>query len=257
MTNITGNLITQRQKAVVLKSRFILICSFVFVAALLTTAYFCRTMSDEMKMPGDWGMSMMWMRMPGQTAFMSTLSFLFMWLAMMVAMMLPSSLPMFLKTGRNWISLCSMASGYFVIWLIAGLGVYILGMTLMSLAMESELISRAVPILAGASLIATGGLQFGRWKKTNLLCCRSAFGCLASFPEQEKSFMLGCKQGVACCACCAAPMMMQLILGIMNPLVMIIVAMVIAAEKLLPRPEITSRLVGLAAIITGISWILS
>jgi multisubunit Na+/H+ antiporter MnhF subunit len=52
-------------------------------------------------------------------------------------------------------------------------------------------------------------------------------------------------------------MMMQLILGIMSPIAMFIVAMVIAAEKILPRPEITSRLVGLAAIVTGISWILS
>ncbi len=45
-----------------------------------------------MEMPGGWTMSMMWMRMPGQTWFASALSFLFMWLAMMVALMLPSAL---------------------------------------------------------------------------------------------------------------------------------------------------------------------
>jgi len=39
-------------------------------------------------------------------------------------------------------------------------------------------------------------------------------------------------------------MTIQLTLGIMNPLAMIIVAMVIAAEKLLPRPAIIARLVG-------------
>ena len=49
-------------------------------------------MCCEMEMPGGWTMSMMWMRMPGQTWFASALSFLFMWLAMMVALMLPSAL---------------------------------------------------------------------------------------------------------------------------------------------------------------------
>ena len=44
----------------------------------------------------------------------------------------------------------------------------------------------------------------------------------------------------------------QLILGIMNPLVMIMVAIVIAAEKLLPRPDVTARLGGIAAIVVGI-----
>jgi len=39
----------------------------------------------------------------------------------------------------------------------------------------------------------------------------------------------------------------------MNPLVMIVVAIVIAAEKLVPRPAIVARLVGISAIIAGIA----
>jgi hypothetical protein len=50
-------------------------------------------------------------------------------------------------------------------------------------------------------------------------------------------------------------MMIMIVLGMMNPLVMIVVAIVIAAEKLLPRAEIVARLVGLATIITGIAII--
>ena len=48
-------------------------------------------------------------------------------------------------------------------------------------------------------------------------------------------------------------MTIQLALGIMNPLVMIVVAMVIAAEKLLRRPAVIARLVGIAAIIMGVA----
>ena len=197
-------------------------------------------------------MSMMWMRMSGQTWVASAASFLFMWLAMMVAMMMPSALPMFLKTRRPLYSLCCMATGYFAIWLAAGVGIYAPGVWFATVAMRSEWFSRVVPLLLSASLIAAGAIQFTRWKMEHLLCCRSSLGCAASCSQHETSFRLGCKQGAACCVCCAAPMTIQLAIGIMNPLMMVIVAIAIAAEKLLPRPEITARIVGIAAIFAGV-----
>jgi len=47
-------------------------------------------------------------------------------------------------------------------------------------------------------------------------------------------------------------MMIMLALGMMNPFVMIAVAIVIAAEKLLPRPQTVARLVGVAAVFAGV-----
>jgi hypothetical protein len=44
----------------------------------------------------------------------------------------------------------------------------------------------------------------------------------------------------------------QLVLGIMNPVVMIMVAIVIAAEKLLPQPAVVARLAGITTIAAGI-----
>ena len=122
-----------------------------------------------------------------------------------------------------------------------------------AVAMRSELFSRAVPWLFGTSLIAAGAVQFTRWKMTHLSRCRSPFGCGISCLNHETSFRLGCRQGVACCLCCAGPMTIQLALGIMNPLVMTLIAMVIAAEKLLRRPEVIARIVGLSAILAGVA----
>ena len=254
-------------RAASLRAGFIAVCVLAFVASASATVYFCRSMCCEMEMPGGWTMSMMWTRMPGQTWLTSAISFLVMWLAMMVAMMLPSALPTFLKTRRPWASLCYIASGYFAIWLAAGVGIYAFGVAFATVAMRSELFSRTVPWLLGASLIAAGAIQFTRWKMKHLLRCRSPFGCASSCPERfgvpplgrpvhETSFRLGCKQGAACCACCAAPMTIQLVLGTMNPLAMTVVAMVIAAEKLLPRPAIVTRLVGISAIIAGAASLL-
>ena len=233
--------------------KFIAICVLAFGASVAATAYFCGSICSEMEMPGGWTMSMMWMPMDGQSWFASATSFLFMWLAMMVAMMMPSALPTFLRVRRQWASLWCIASGYFAIWLTAGVGIYALGAAFAAVTMRSEFFSHAVPWLFGASLISAGAVQFTRWKMTHLLRCRSPFGCEISCPKHETSFQLGCKQGVACCLCCAAPMTIQLALGIMNPLVMIVVAMIIAAEKILRRPEVIARIVGLSAIVAGVA----
>lgn len=237
--------------ATTLPAGFIILCAFAFIASVVATIYFCRTMSGGMAMPGGWTMSMMWMRMSGRTWFASAISFSLMWLTMMVAMMLPSALPTYLKTKRAPLSLSVMATGYFAVWLAAGVGIYALGVAFAVATMRWESLSRAVPALSGAALIVAGAFQFTRWKMTGLLRCRSAFGCACVCPERETNFRLGCKQGAACCRCCAAPMLILIVLGMMTPPVVIGVAIVVAAEKLMPRPEISVRLVGITVIVMG------
>src|SRR5215468_5715959 len=235
------------------RAEFIAACVLAFVASVSATIYFCRSVCCEMEMPGGWRMSMMWMRMPGQSWAASVASFQLMWLAMMVAMMLPSALPTFLKQKRAAASLPVMATGYFAVWVAAGVGIYALGVAFAATAMRWEVLGRAVPFLSGAALIAAGAFQFTRWKMTGLLRCRSPFGCASVCPERETDFQLGCKQGAACCVCCAGPTMILVMLGMMNPLVILGVTVVIAAEKLLPRPESVARLVGIAAIVAGVA----
>ena len=121
-----------------LPAEFIAVCVLAFVAGVSATVYFCHSMCCEMEMPGGWTMSMMWMRMPGQTWFGSALSFHFMWLAMMVAMMLPSALPTFLKQRRTPASLSVMATGYFAAWMALGVGIYALGVAFAAAAMRWE-----------------------------------------------------------------------------------------------------------------------
>ncbi len=235
-----------------LPAEFITVCVLAFVAAVSATVYFCRSMCCEMEMPGGWTMSMMWMRMPGRTWLASATSFLLMWLAMMIAMMLPSALPTFLKTRRAAAALSLMAIGYFAVWLVSGAGIYALGVAFAAAAMRWENFSRIVPLLSGAALVAAGAFQFTRWKMTTLLGCRSLLGCTSVCTERESSFRVGCKQGATCCFCCAAPTMILVVLGMMNPRVIVGIAIVIAAEKLLPRPEIVARLIGFTAVVAGI-----
>lgn len=242
-----------RSKATAIPLEFIAICALAFIISTLATIHFCHSMCCSMEMPGGWTMSMMWMPMPGQAWTASALTFMVMWLAMMVAMMMPSAVPVFLRSRRHCVSLCAMACGYFAVWLAAGLGVYALGAALTAFAMRSDTFSCTVPLLSGIALIGAGAIQFTPWKAKHLQRCRSPLGCAISSDHADTSFRLGWRQGMACCLCCAAPMTIQLALGIMNPLVMLIVALAIAAEKTLPRPEITARLIGTLALTIGLA----
>src|SRR5688572_13502623 len=145
-------------------------------------------MCCDMEMPGGWTMSMMWIRMPGQTWAASATSFLVMWLAMMVAMMLPSALPMLLNFGRSLgenrhnhsdAPVILVAAGYFFVWLLIGVAMYALGVAFALTVMRLEWFNRLVPPLSGATLVAAGALQFTGWKISALRRCRDPRCCEA------------------------------------------------------------------------------
>ena len=75
---------------------FVGVSALLFAGSATLTIAWCTSMSamGGMPMPGGWTMSMAWMRMPGQTWPGAAASFLGMWVVMMVAMMLPSLVPM-------------------------------------------------------------------------------------------------------------------------------------------------------------------
>src|SRR5258708_5601191 len=70
--------------------------ALLFVASTAVTIVWGASMGTMggMPMPGGWTMSMTWM--PGQDWSGATLSFLGMWVVMMIAMMMPSLVPMLL-----------------------------------------------------------------------------------------------------------------------------------------------------------------
>src|SRR2546422_3640834 len=78
---------------------FLGVSALLFAASAAVTIVWCASMSTmgEMPLPGGWTMSMAWMRMPRQTWPGAAASFLGMWVVMMVAMMLPSLVPMLLR----------------------------------------------------------------------------------------------------------------------------------------------------------------
>ena len=100
-----------------------------------------------MPMPGGWTMSMVWMRMPGQTWPGAAASFLGMWAVMMTAMMLPSLVPVLWRyhqadsaTGDLGRLTALVGLGYFVVWTMIGTAAFPLGV---ALAADRDAISGA------------------------------------------------------------------------------------------------------------------
>lgn len=115
-------------------------------------------------------------------------------------------------------------------------------------------LSRAVPALSGATLAVAGAIQFSRWTRAGLEHCRDPRGCSAAEMGRGHlwAWLYGIRQGMYCGICCTGPMLALLAIGTMNPYGMILVAIVIAAEKLLPEPQRVMRLTGVIAIIAGL-----
>ena len=236
----------------------------IFALAAFITIYFTRCMSGGMPMQGNWTMEMMWMVMPGQTWITAALAFSGMWLAMMVAMMLPSALPMLLLyrraaafRGASRLSVLTFAvgTGYFLVWTLFGVFAYGAGETVTRTAMIWPAWSRAVPLATAAALVLAGIYQLTPWKSTCLKHCRDPLLLVAYHLGGGwlGALRLGIHHGAFCAACCWGLMLIQLVLGVMNLAVMAAVALVIALEKVLAKGALVARITGYASVLGGVA----
>jgi predicted metal-binding membrane protein len=237
----------------------------VAVTAALTIVW-CTSMSAMgMPMPGGWTMSMAWMRMPGQTWLEAAASFLGMWAVMMVAMMLPTLVPMLCRyrqaVGRIDATRLGRLTvfvgvGYFLVWIVFGLIAYPLGVTLAAIAMRQPAIARAVPIAAGVAVLIAGALQFTAWKAHHLSYCREAPGRGRTLPADARTaWRHGVWLGLQCSHCCANLMVILLVIGVMDLRVMAVVTAAIIVERLGPAGERIARATGAAVVAGGMVMI--
>ena len=149
------------------RQAFLGVSALLFAASAAVTIVWCASMSamGEMPMPGGWTMSMAWMRMPGQTWPGAAASFLGMWVVMMVAMMLPSLVPMLWRyrqavgrTGETRLGRLTalVGVGYFFVWTVVGMVVFPLGVALAAIEMQQPALARAVPIAVGVVVLLAG-----------------------------------------------------------------------------------------------------
>jgi predicted metal-binding membrane protein len=243
---------------------FLGVSALLFAGSAAVTIAWCGSMSamDEMPMPGGWTMSMAWMRMPGQTWAGAALSFLGMWVVMMMAMMLPSLVPMLLRyrqavgrTGATRLGRLTtlVGVGYFFVWTVFGMVAFPLGMALAAAAMQQPALARAVPIAAGVVVLIAGSLQLTAWKARHLACCREAPGRGRTLPaDVGTAWRHGLRLGLHCSQCCAGLMAILLVIGVMDLRAMAVVGAGITIERLAPAGERVARATGAVTVAAGL-----
>ena len=243
--------------------KFLGVSALLFATSATVTIVWCASMSAMgMPMPGGWTMSMAWMRMPGQTWPGAAASFLGMWVVMMVAMMLPSLVPMLWRyrqavgkaaeTRLGWLT-ALVGMGYFLVWTLFGMAAFPLGVALATIEMQRPEVSRVVPIAVGVVVLIAGSLQFTAWKGRHLACCREAPGRGRTMPaDAGTAWRHGVRLGLHCTRCCAGLMAILLVIGVMDLRAMAVVAAAITIERLSPAGKRVAHAIGAVVVGAGL-----
>ena len=243
---------------------FLGVAALLFAASAALTIAWCVSMSamGEMPMPGGWTMSMAWMRMPGQTWPGAAASFIGMWAVMMVAMMLPSLVPMLWRYRRavgsadedRLARLTALVGvGYFSVWTVIGMAAFPLGVALAEVAMQQPALARAVPIAVGGVVLIAGALQLTAWKARHLACCRAAPGRPRTLrADAATAWRHGVRLGLHCSYCCGGLMAIVLVVGVTDLRTMAVVAAAITVERLAPAGGPAARAIGAVVIGAGL-----
>ena len=228
---------------------------FLTASALLFSASAAATVAWCNAMPAMTEMPMAWMPMCGQTWWSFAASFISMWTVMMVAMMLPSLLPMLrrYRAGLHQagepnlgVPTALAGAGYFAVWTVIGLIVFALNAALAQLEMAWPVLARAMPVASGAIVFAAGVWQFSAWKARQLARCR------AVPTPGSTAWRYGLHLGMRCASACAGLTAILLVSGVMDLRAMAAVSAAITLERLAPAGERMARVVGAIAAATGV-----
>ena len=147
----------------------------------------------------------------------SMASFLWLWIAMSAAMMLPSVVPAASLAEHVGRSGTAFVGGYFAVWAVTGLAAF----------EATQVLMDAGRGLAAGAVAAAAVYQLSPLKDACLRRCRSPLGLLL----RRGALGAGLEHGVLCLGCCWALMLALLALGAGSLLWMAAVAAAIFVEK--------------------------
>jgi predicted metal-binding membrane protein len=193
-------------------------------------------------------------------------TFVVTWTVMMAAMMFPAAAPLLLlyravathrrSRGDAFVPTWVFATGYLLIWTTVGAGTWLLVHWLGDLAEYLGAPTRATwaPLVLGDVLIVAGLYQFTALKQACLDNCRSPFVFITRHWQEgyDGALRIGMVHGLYCLGCCWALFAVLMAAGVMSLAWMLLLTLVVFAEKVLPGARHTSQLVGLALIVLGL-----
>jgi predicted metal-binding membrane protein len=187
-----------------------------------------------------------------------------MWAIMMAAMMLPTATPMVRAFARSAEAQSNhsvgslsgaFVGGYLAVWSLFSAVITLTQWGLLELRLVTPMMESASAWLSGGLLVAAGVFQFTDLKDACLKKCRTPLGFLMTEwrPGMRGAFIMGLRHGAYCTGCCAMLMLLLFVLGVMNLVWIIVLTLVVAAEKFLPTEVVwPSRVLGVGLITWGV-----
>ena len=186
------------------------------------------------------------------------------WTVMIVAMMLPTSLPLVMlfhtftrqrQDRRRLVAL--LITGYLSVWVLFGAIAHLADWGLHEAVKQNGWL-QANAWIVGAGTIALAGLyQFTPLKYYCLEKCRSPLSFIAEHwrgkHEAIRSFWLGMHHGLFCLGCCWSLMLLMFAVGIGSLGWMLVLGAVMAVEKNMPWGRMISMPLGTVLLWWGLA----
>jgi predicted metal-binding membrane protein len=163
------------------------------------------------------------------------------WAVMMAAMMLPSLAPK---------ATIPFAAGFLLPWALAGVAAYGLVEGVRSLDPAFLAWDRAGRWVAAAVVLGAAAYELTSPKRSCLERCREQ---KPPPPGALNALRTGIGHGLICIGCCWALMAALFALGVMSLGWMVLIAAVIALDKLLPRPDAATRVAAGLLVVLGLA----
>jgi predicted metal-binding membrane protein len=180
------------------------------------------------------------------------------WVTMMAAMMLPSLSPMAVASSRvagggqarSIARAVVFAAGYLLPWAAFGVLAYALVEGVRSLDLGVLAWDPAGQYLTGGVILGAALYELTTVKGSCLRHCRDSH-LLRRRPGVGGALILGMEQGGFCVGCSGALMAALFALGVMSITWMLLIAALIAIEKLLPWPVVTTSVTAATLALLG------
>lgn len=189
---------------------------------------------------------------------------LVMWQIMMVAMMLPTTVPVVSTfadiqaatsaKGEKPVSVLVFTASYMLVWSFAALFIVTL-QWLATLALGSvEALAASAPLAAAIMLIVAGLYQWTRIKDICLHHCQSPMQFFLMHWQEGRAgaLRMGLHHGLYCVGCCWAFMSLMFVAGTMNLIWMLGLTAIMIVEKIVPGGNLFGRIVGTVFIVGGV-----
>ncbi len=185
------------------------------------------------------------------------------WILMIVAMMLPSSVPLVVTFGalvgrrrRPALLVALLLVGYLLVWGAFGLAAWLADRGVHAAVDALPFLAAHPQLIVATTLLAAGLWQFSPLRDRCLDACRSPLGFVINrwrgTSERREALAMGIAHGAFCVGCCWSLMLVMFGVGLGSLSAMFVLGGLTAIEKNLPWGRRLTRPLGVALMLAAI-----